>query len=385
MDWIRRNWPDLLIGIALMAVIAGIIATLLTGGSFFPLGQSDGSSNRSQQSSSFDSGVSSRQSEIPGTGSAGNSAENDGAVTNDRTTTGGDDGLSSTDPQDDVGTRQVTVTALPLPGTPIANNIPDTSGEAGAPALNASSSAGDSANSGGSDSPSSGQTPANTVSANTTSAGENQSSAPVSSADSGGTYRISVGAFSGAENAERQAQTFRDAGFPLFIGTQGELSIVLVGPYDQLAEAEQVAERIRNGDFRIEPVIYRFQGDADAAASSANGSNSGSSSTSASASSAPTATSPAATTAAATASSSTSPAPQATAAGATAGRYLQVGAYVTAQSAEPQRVRLEGLGFSVTERVEGTLIKLLVGPFAGNDLSSARSRLVEQGIEHFPR
>ena len=38
MDWIRRNWPDLIIGFALLAVIAGIIATLLSGGSFFSFG-----------------------------------------------------------------------------------------------------------------------------------------------------------------------------------------------------------------------------------------------------------------------------------------------------------------------------------------------------------
>ncbi|HZW28410.1 MAG TPA: hypothetical protein VFF08_08125 [Trueperaceae bacterium] len=37
MDWLRRNWPDLLIGVALIAVIAGIIATLISGGSFFPV------------------------------------------------------------------------------------------------------------------------------------------------------------------------------------------------------------------------------------------------------------------------------------------------------------------------------------------------------------
>ncbi|MBW6456410.1 MAG: hypothetical protein K0A98_11055, partial [Trueperaceae bacterium] len=36
MDWLRRNWPDLAIGLALVAVIGGIIATLITGGTFFP-------------------------------------------------------------------------------------------------------------------------------------------------------------------------------------------------------------------------------------------------------------------------------------------------------------------------------------------------------------
>jgi len=38
MDWLRRNWPDLAIGVALVGVIAGIVATLVTGGSFFPVG-----------------------------------------------------------------------------------------------------------------------------------------------------------------------------------------------------------------------------------------------------------------------------------------------------------------------------------------------------------
>jgi tetratricopeptide (TPR) repeat protein len=37
MDWLRRNWPDMAIGLALVAVIAGIVATLITGGSFFPV------------------------------------------------------------------------------------------------------------------------------------------------------------------------------------------------------------------------------------------------------------------------------------------------------------------------------------------------------------
>ena len=40
MDWIRRNWPDLLIGLALILVISGIIITLLNGGTFNPFGQS---------------------------------------------------------------------------------------------------------------------------------------------------------------------------------------------------------------------------------------------------------------------------------------------------------------------------------------------------------
>ena len=40
MDWIRRNWPDLLIGVALFSVITGIVATLLSGGTILPTSSS---------------------------------------------------------------------------------------------------------------------------------------------------------------------------------------------------------------------------------------------------------------------------------------------------------------------------------------------------------
>ena len=37
MDWFRRNWPDLVIGVALVAVVALIVVTLLSGGSLASL------------------------------------------------------------------------------------------------------------------------------------------------------------------------------------------------------------------------------------------------------------------------------------------------------------------------------------------------------------
>lgn len=327
MDWIRRNWPDLLIGIALVAVIAGIIATLLTGGSFFPLGASQASSSRPEQSSSsIDRGSA---GDLNGrSGSSETSARNQApASTEEAAPEGADRG-------------PITVSALPVPGTTQDAAEDEASVEEGTPVTEAAEPA--------------------AASEQTSSESGASSRTRVPDADEEGVYRISVGAFSTAENAERQAETFRSSGYPVFIGTQGDLSIVLVGPYDQLAEAERVAERIRGGGFRIEPVIYRFQVDSERAAPSSNSAGS-------------------------TAATSTAPAPQPTAAEATAGRYLQVGAYATAESAQPQVRRLEGLGFRVTERVEGELVKLLVGPFANSDLGDARTLLTEQGIDHFPR
>jgi cell division septation protein DedD len=343
MDWIRRNWPDLLIGIALMAVIAGIIATLLTGGSFFPLGQSSENSVRQEQSSAtgrvaVTSPETSSRDEITTPGGTTGANRQGAAVAQVGAVDAGQT------------PRAVEVTALPLPGTPVASSVPETDERDGATSTAADSSR---------------------VSANETTApagvavtasGRNAAAA-TSAADSGGVYRISVGAFSNEENAERQAALFRDAGYPVFTGVQGDLSIVLVGPYDDLGDAERVAARIRSGGFRIEPVIYRFRPD-DAAAAAAG---------------------PTVSNQAAPVPASTAPAPQPTATAASGARYLQVGAYATAESAQPQRQRLEGLGFRVTARTEGKLVKLLVGPFAGDDLADARSVLDGQGIEHFPR
>ena len=65
--------------------------------------------------------------------------------------------------------------------------------------------------------------------------------------------------------------------------------------------------------------------------------------------------------------------------------FLQVGAYGSVESAQPQADRLSELGFQVTNREEDGLIKLLVGPFAAEELDSAQERLAAEGIENFVR
>lgn len=377
MDWIRRNWPDLLIGIALLAVIAGIIATLLTGGSFFPLGGSGGSGSDQQQTVDrpFGNGD---PGEIGGTvgqagdddsaGTTGNSSSGSGDGTSD-IATGADDGFTvgpiAGEPVDagEAGAG-VEVTALPLPGSE--------GGETQSNQQAAAAAASEGAGSAGADASGAGQAGSTTAAATAGAA-----SAGAAPAVDEGEYRISVGAFSSDENAQAQAQRFRDAGYPVFTGTQGNLAIVLVGPYDDLSQAESVAGRIAGGGFGIEPLIYRFQPDDESSASTGQAPSSATASATSSTDSA--------TSTQSSSASSTAPAPSPTAAGAGSARYVQVGAYGNAPTAQPQKQRLEGLGFRVTEREEGDLIKLLVGPFEGESLETARGLLVEQGIDHFVR
>lgn len=170
-----------------------------------------------------------------------------------------------------------------------------------------------------------------------------------------------MGAFSHADYAQRQEDVFKKAGYPAFLADQGDLTIVLVGPYRTQSEAETVAAKIKGGGFGVDPVVYEFKGTSDSAP--------------------PPAAAPATTPTASTAPSSSATA----AAPATGGRYLQVGAYGSSDSAKPLRARLEQMGYRVTERSEGGLVKLLIGPFAADKLQQVQTELKTAGIDSFPR
>ncbi|MDF1523365.1 MAG: SPOR domain-containing protein, partial [Trueperaceae bacterium] len=202
---------------------------------------------------------------------------------------------------------------------------------------------------------------------------------PAASSDEQAPYRVAVGAFGNADNATRQAARFRDAGFPVFTGVQGDLTIVLVGPYALESEAEAVAARIADGDFGIDPVVYRFRPDAGTPGASTPAPSAASEAAPAPASRAPAAPAAAAPAAAPPAAST---GPIAT---SSSGRSLQVGAFADANSAAPLRERLAGVGLTPFEVREDGLTKLIVGPFDAEGLVLARERLAELGIESFPR
>ena len=65
--------------------------------------------------------------------------------------------------------------------------------------------------------------------------------------------------------------------------------------------------------------------------------------------------------------------------------YLQVGAYASLESARPQLDRLTELGYSVSSREEGVLVKLLVGPLSTEEISLVRTKLLTDGIDSFIR
>lgn len=397
MDWFRRNWPDLLIGIALIAVIAGIVATLLTGGSFFPFAGSDdatpapstappsvttpvtpGDDGSAPLTGSDDAPSVAILPPVGGEeGAAGNAATGEAAnATSDDGASGDTLAMPPGAPDPDLDADTPTVTPVSPDAAP--SNAANSSTNVDASA--AATASGDDA----------------APSAATAATSSAAPSAPALATGPSPTepYRISVGAFGVQANAEAQATRFRDAGFPVFFGAQGELTLVLVGPYDDEAEALRVADRIRSGDFGIDPVIYLFESD-DEAVEGADGAGAASATPAAPATSdespavatpaaepapaepAPAEPAPAAEQDAAEASSSST--------AASGSVRLQVGAYGDRDGAEPQIERLTSLGFDVAVIDEDGFVKLVIGPFAGQALDDARVVLDGAGIESFAR
>ena len=332
MDWIRRNWPDLVIGLALLAVIVGIIATLLNGGSFFrgTPSLSAGTSPSAPASTAATESSQSSITEAPGIPSAPNTPSVSASLEEANAAAeaaGSDTPIAE---GTDAATAGVADGITPLvPGAGDAAS-PDTavaSGDAPGTAL------------------------AETESATTIGLDAAELAAP---------FRIVVGSYRDAANAERQVETFRGLGYPAFTGTQDDLTLALVGPYEVRGEAEAALTRLQSDGLVTDPQLFELGPDGVGAAVSSSNQE-----TSSAAPAAPAAT------------------PEAASGAATA--YIQTGAYGSSEAAQPQRARLEGLGFSVSEVQEGSFLKLLVGPFNASELEAAQARLRSQGVDHFVR
>jgi len=348
MDWLRRNWPDLAIGLALVAVIGGIIATLITGGTFFPTTPAAPAPVPAPTAPAVvppatDPVV------VPDEPAADTPPASPGSVS----VLAPDGSDVPTEPASAPPSEPAAPEpAAPEPAAPVPATVvtPPPAAEPEPAAPSAAEPVAPSAP------PPTAAAPAGPL--------------PAASSDDEAPYRVSVGAFGNPDNAARLAQTVRDAGYPVFTGTQGNLTIVLVGPYDDEAEAERVSARIADGGFGVEPIVYRFRSDATTP---------GASTPAPGETPAPVAApTPAPTPAPA-------PAPAAPIATSPTGRSLQVGAFADAGSAAPLRERLAALGLVAFELREDGLIKLLVGPFDADRLSEVRSQLSAQGIESFPR
>lgn len=355
MDWIRRNWPDLLIGLALLLVIGGIIATLLNGGNILPFGR-----NTTNQPATVSTQTTPESTTA--TPLAPVEANGGSSATTDTDSGSTDSGIAAVDPN---ATNNDTVT-MPAEqgGDGTITPVSPTAVEGDTPSPDAATAAVDAVAADATDT--------TTETATTDAATSSPTTEVTASGSATAPYRISVGAFGSAENAERRAQAFRDAGYPVFTGNQGDLVIVLLGPYNSQTEAEGVKAELQSSGLEANPIIYEFTPNDAASASSTPDTSAPDASASAA-----TETTPSEEPATATATSAP--------ATSSSGRYLQVGAYNSLESAAPQRTTLEGLGFTVSAVEEDSFVKLLVGPYDDASIATAQSQLSAQGIDSFVR
>ena len=396
MDWIRRNWPDLLIGVALVAVIAMIVATLLSGGSLTSLLQRNTPPNITSTTGPASGPTGSTAS--PGTASG--TPTSGAAATNTTGTTNPNSGAAGTNSAQD-GNLDVFV-----PGVP---------GEAGAAAQNGAATPGSAA--GNTAATTSSTTPGTAQPGSAATGPAASVNAPLPESVPNGGFRVAAGAVDSRDGALSAAQTFRDAGYTVTVEQQSDLYLLWIGPYASDAGAERVAARLIADDVVPDALVYTYDqneaaannaaSNADNTPASGNGNNNNAA-TNAASSGANTAatntgaantgatnagttstdtTNTGATNAGAAADTATtaSPATSSDLSAPAGQQFLQVGAFRSDDSAVPQRQQLEQLGLEVTSNKDDNgIVRLYVGPFAGVQLAQTQSRLDNQGIDSFP-
>ncbi len=352
MDWLRRNWPDLVIGVALVAVVALIVVTLLSGGSLASLVRRDTPADLITDTTGPDAPENVTGASAMAQGSAPNG-------------TGGDIDVF-------------------VPGVPSGSASTGTGTQAGSAEQTDSSTQPDGANNAAA--PAGGET--------------------LPQAAAAGGFRVAAGAVDSRPAAVDLAETYRENSLPVTVEQQDDLYLLWVGPYATRPQADRVAARIvaDGGD----ALVYTYDGgDAAATAEIAEpvpapeaavstpqtgvvtetASETGQADTAVA--SAPDTNTPAGVTtnAAATDAATVTDAATATAISTDDGvtsvgqRYLQVGAFVSDESAAPLRSQLETLGLSVSRTEDETgLVRLFVGPFGDARLAQTQSRLSAEGI-----
>lgn len=163
--------------------------------------------------------------------------------------------------------------------------------------------------------------------------------------DRGGAWRIAVGSFANAANANRLADSLRSRGYPVSLETSGNLTRLWVGPYSSQGKAQSVANSLG----QYSPKVMSAPSSTTSSQPSTSP-NSGSSTTSSSP----------------TSSSSTA-------------RFLQVGAYKTRESAAPTVEKVKDAGYNPVLVEENGLVKVRVGPLG--DPASAKAALRAKGLD----
>lgn len=144
-----------------------------------------------------------------------------------------------------------------------------------------------------------------------------------------GSWRVAVGAFSDAANANRLADSLRAQGYAVQLEPAGSVTRVVLGPFP----SEERARAVAQGLSQYETRVYRGTVPTNPPSSMNN-----------------------------------------------ASRYLQVGAFRNSASAEALVSQLKAAGYPVVLAREGELIRVRVGPLSEDRLEATKSALRGLGL-----
>ncbi|MFN3266178.1 MAG: SPOR domain-containing protein [Deinococcales bacterium] len=350
MDWLKRNWVDVVMGGLILAIAAGVFVVLVRGG-LFTSTDSNSTTPNTISVPNPPTSVTTLPPAIPATTTttptpAARKISAPASTSNQKA------------PQNPIPPRATANLAVPeIPEAPNAQiTKPQNTVSSSTKNTAVSSSPTRSSGAGSSARPTAPMAPKPkpvqaTVPTRTSPINTPNTDGGYSRADFLRNYRIAAGSYASLERAIRAASQLRARGLPAQYFSSGNTYVVVVGPYSREGLARSALARIRQSS--PDAILYRPDGTKEGVAAKPNnkpsakpGGGSG--------------------TATLTAS------------------YLQVGAFKDSKSANALGEKLRSAGFtSFTKNISG-LLRVLVGPLSATQIQSIRDILKNQGFDAFP-
>jgi cell division septation protein DedD len=375
MDWLKRNWVDVLMAGLILAVVGGFLTLLLRGGVFVSKNPADIASSQSKPTVTTVPAPTSQpdapvtpQPDAPVTpqpDAPANSSQPDSPVVTPKTPTP----VAQTSSSNPSTTDSPQTAPLDVPEIPEAPQTPTPSvsntNTATTPSTASSSNTATNStpnqtvpitpnqtvpitpNRTAAITPNQTAFSKNTPTPNTpASAANSETNSNYARADFLRNYRIAAGSYSSLERAKKAVSQLKTLGLPAQSFPSGNTYVVVVGPY-----AREASARIALGKIKKtfpDAVLYRPDGTREASARVVTPQSK----------------------------------PQPSGGGGTS--YLQVGAFKDSKSAAALFTKLKDAGFNPLTKSTSGLLRVLVGPFTNDQIKTTRSELKNQGFEAFP-
>ncbi len=357
MDWLKRNWVDLLMGGLILAVVGGFLTLLLRGGVFVGNTQNNAATPTPAITTiPAPTGTTTPETPTSSNTTAATPISTPEAPTQ-TTTPATAVQTTSTQPvvkpstTPEKPTQKPAINAPNIPTAPEVNSSPQTTSSSAAitkptKPVTATQNTQNPASK-----------PENTTSSKPNAATNTSSNAGnYNRADFLRNYRVAAGSYTRRESADRAVAQLRARGLPSQAFSSGKNYVVVIGPYARENNARTALTKVRQ--VFPDAILYNPDGTRETAALK------------------PSTTKPS------TTKPSGGGSQPATLTAEIA--YLQVGAFKDSRSAEPLLTKLRTAGFkTLLKNTSSGLLRVLVGPFSTPQIQDMQSELKTQGFTSF--